>query len=58
MDGETMKIDWNKLFFYQYYNEGAGTIRAWVLGVIIVAIILIGGYIEGLEQAQYLGNNK
>jgi hypothetical protein len=53
-----MKIDWDKLFFYQYYEEGEGTIRAWVLGVIIVAIILVGGYVEGLEQTNNLGNNK
>jgi hypothetical protein len=51
-----MKINWNKVFFYQYYNEGAGTLRAWVLGVIIVTIVLAGGYIEGLEQAHNLGN--
>jgi len=51
-----MKVNWNKYFFYQDCHESAGALRAWVSALLIVGIILVGGYIEGLDQAANLGH--
>jgi len=46
-----MKVNWNKYFFYQDCHEAPGALRAWVAGLLIVCLVAIGGYIEGLEHA-------
>ena len=50
-----MKVNWNKSFFYQDCHEAPGALRAWVAGLLIICLVVIGGYIEGLEHAQHLG---
>ena len=44
-----------RFFFYPEYHEHAGGLKAWIAGVLMVGVILTGGYIDGLEHAQHLG---
>jgi hypothetical protein len=46
-----MKINWNHVFFYPKSHELAGSIRGWIMAVVVACLIIATGYVEGLEQA-------
>ena len=41
--------DVRKVLFYPEGHEFAGEMRVWLSGAMILGIILIGGYLEGLS---------
>ena len=41
-------MDIKKILFYPESHEGAGGLRLWVAGVLMVGVFLACGYLEGI----------
>tara|TARA_R100000995_G_C3453006_1_gene109131 strand:- start:94 stop:243 length:150 start_codon:yes stop_codon:yes gene_type:complete len=46
-------MDIRNIIFYPESHEGAGGLRLWVAGVLMVGIFVACGYLEGIDDAIY-----
>ena len=46
-------MDIKNILFYPKSHEDAGGLRLWIAGVLMLGVLIVCGYLEGLDAAIY-----